>query len=67
MKTRPVIIEYLGNPLRFYTVEGKSVCEICGAGEATVFQKPADARALAIIHRFAFEDYCMKPVGQEKD
>lgn len=65
MKTGPVIIEYLGHPLRFFTVNGKSVCEICEASEATVFPKPSDARALAILHRFAFEDYCMKPVPEK--
>lgn len=66
MNHGPVIILFRGRPVRFSTVNGKSVCEICEASEATVFQKPADARALAIIHRFAFEDYCMKPVGPEK-
>lgn len=64
MKTSPVIIEFLGNPLRFFTVNGKSACKTCAPDEATIFKNPADARAKAIIHRFSLENYCMVPAGR---
>lgn len=63
MNHGPVIILFRGHPVRFYRAAGNNVCELCTPDAATVFATPANARAKAILHRFAFEDYCMaRPV-----
>jgi len=66
MKHGPVIILFRGSPVRFYRAAGNNVCELCTLAAATVFATPANARAKAILHRFAFEDYCMARPAQDQ-